>query len=61
MQKIRSALTFMRTHQKIYWRYVLLGIVIVMPIFLLQSLLVVKFFKPQMILGPYLSPSYLVC
>jgi hypothetical protein len=54
MHKIRSALTFMRTHQQIYWRYVLIGIAVVMPIFLVQSLLVVKFFKPQMMIGPLL-------
>jgi hypothetical protein len=52
MQKIRLAFTFVRTHQKIYWRYVLLGIAIVIPIFLMQSLFVVKIFRPQMIIAP---------
>ncbi len=54
MHKIRSALTFMHTHQQIYWRYVLIGIAVVLPIFLVQSLWVVKFFKPQMMIGPLL-------
>lgn len=54
MHTITSALRFVQTHQATYWRYTLLGIAIVAPLFLLQSLIVMQVFKPQMVIIPLL-------
>jgi hypothetical protein len=55
MHKIRFALAFIRTHQSTYWRYTLLGIAIMTPLFLLQAFFVLQDFNPPRAEGRGLS------